>query len=146
MGRNSDFLLKEHEKFNKYSSEICASDLHCRSYFDEMNKVKKRHQRMEEEIVFPLYCIVEDKSSIKDPKVLEELNSSYDIYFKFYDRLIEDHNVIKKILKEVRGQTYRIEVVDAIDEMIDHMEMEEEFVYPSVSKFPDVIADQFSHD
>lgn len=135
MGKKTDFLLREHSKFNRVSNEICGPDLNCRYFFEEMIKVKNRHQQMEEEIVFPLYRHLVNRLSGEDPRDINELNSIYEMFTKFQDRLLEDHNVIRKILNEAKAQTYRIEVINAVDEMLEHMALEEDLIYPSISTF-----------
>lgn len=128
-----EILFDEHLRFNRIVDEFCAIDPYFSEVLADILKVMIRHEQMEEELVFPLYNSLIDRLSNNTTSTADDLGEKYVIFMKSRTRLIEDHNIMKKVLCDVRGRAHRIDYITAIDEMLNHMRLEEELLYPAVA-------------
>ena len=133
MGEDKWLLAGEHARCQHLLEEICMSDLNCKGYFTEALKISTRHAELEEAIVSPIIRNLKGLAKTPDTDDLDNLVEMFRVFQKNYDRLLKDHSIMRKLLKEAQGRTYKVEVSNAIDEILRHMNMEEETVYPSVS-------------
>lgn len=124
-------LELEHEGFYRRVSEIIDSESNCWNYFAELVKTIEKHSRLEENVLVPLLTFIGNRSLSRSPEEIDNLNSLYDRFIENYDRLVSEHVSMRKILKDIRGQTYRIDITKLVDEILHHMKMEEEMAYPA---------------
>lgn len=131
MDKKPQVLEKEHARFNSMILELSEYETNCSKFFMELFKIVKRHYIKEEAVLLPLLAYMDSrlKSGVEvDPAPLEE---SYLQFLQNYEALIDDHNNMRKMLDEAMNQTYRVEVQTLIGEILHHIQMEEEIVYPA---------------
>lgn len=133
MSTQANILFDEHKKYNRVVGDICATDPNLREVFEDILKVMLRHEHSEEDIVFPLYRDLVGRLSNNSCHPDAELEEKYYIFMKSRSRLMEDHNVFRRVLQDAMGKIYRVEFMTAFDEMLHHIKLEEELVYPSIA-------------
>lgn len=131
MSSNPHVIEEEHAWFHRRVTEIIDSESNCWNYFVELMKTMERHQQLEEMIVIPLLTFVEYRMLEKHPENTSSLDGAYRKLLEHYDTLISEHTSMKKILKDIKGETYLVEVSNFIDDILHHIRMEEEMAYPA---------------
>ncbi len=140
-----DILFEEHLKYNRVAGEICATDPNLKEVFSDLLKVMVRHEKMEEDLVFPLYRDLINRLSNSGGSLDDELEEKFDIFMRTRSRLIEDHNVFRRVLQDAPGRIYRVELLTAFDEMLHHIRFEEELLYPSIAVLWKAVIENSAH-
>ncbi len=140
MDNGKSVLDIEHAKYFRMLEEVCSSQLNCKNLILELSKITKKHNEMETELVFPIVKHLSKRFIGNSKGELVELIKNYELFVRNYSRLIEDHGIMRKLLEEVKARSYRVGVCDAIDQMLQHLQMEEEVVYPLVGAFGEILS------
>lgn len=91
----------------------------------------ENHEKLEEDILIPLLNFMESRLHENNEFNTSALANTYRKFLEHYDGLISEHLSMKKLLKDVKGETYLVEVSDFIDNILQHIRMEEEIAYPA---------------
>ena len=124
-------MEEEHRRFNSLVSEMAEFESNCGRSFIELKKIVEKHADLEEATVMPLLSYME--SRIRPTRGVDRisLGKSYGQLLENYGKLLSDHESMRKMLDEIRVETYKIEVSRIAEEILHHMKMEEEIAYPA---------------
>lgn len=131
MGNDLNVLEEEHRKFNTLIRDMAQYETNCGKFFAELVKIIVGHSELEERTISPLleYNRTRHISGAKFDRIL--LEEAYGTLMENFDSMMEVHNRIRKMLEDARGETYKVEVTEVIDEICHHIKMEEEIAYPA---------------
>lgn len=128
-----DLLFDSHKKYNRITEEVCATDPNLNEVFQDIFKVMIRHEQIEEDLVYPLYQDLINRLSNKVGPMENGLEEKYEFFMQARNQLFEDHRVFRRVLQDARVRIYRVEFLTAFEEMLNHIRLEEELVYPSIA-------------
>lgn len=131
MGLTPHIIEEEHAIFHRRVTELIDSESNCWKYFIELMKTMEKHEKLEEMVLVPLLNYVESRILEKKHTDTAPLIGYYRKLLENYDILISEHQSMIKILKDIKGETYLVEISELIDSILHHIRMEEEMAYPA---------------
>ena len=142
MGDHNSILDREHEEILAQLEEASAKNTETSKIFREMLAKFRHHLRKENDTIVPLLSYIKERTNGKAVEANEIHFSAEQKFNSNFGMMIKEHRIIQDLISKVQEQLKANpdeQSSNLSKTLLDHIELEEEFLYPAAKTAGEII-------